>query len=163
LQIEENGSLVVKAHPRVPMSFINAFIEQKQSWIKKKQHQINTRNSNAIIINPHLIDQYKEQARELIGDKLLGFSTIMNLKYSKFRISSAKTRFGSCTSKGLLSFSWRLIFFPQEIIDYVVVHELTHLIEFNHSKRFWARIGFVLPEYKRCRKWLRTNGHIIIA
>lgn len=163
LRVNYNGEVIVSADNRVPMSFIEKFVAEKRAWIEKTRQKIEERKKNAIIINPHLVKQYKKQAHYIIQERLSYYSTITGLKFSKFRITSAKTRFGSCTSKGVLSFSWRLIFYPKEVIDYVVVHELTHLREFNHSRNFWERVELVLPEYKVHKKWLKEKGLVEVA
>lgn len=163
LKVDNDGEVVVCADPRVSMKFIEKFVLEKLSWIQKTRQKIENRKKNAIIINPHLVSQYKKQAHDIIQERLSYYSTITGLKFSKFRITSAKTRFGSCTSKGVLSFSWRLIFYPKEVIDYIVVHELTHLREFNHSRNFWERVELVLPEYKTHKKWLKEKGLVEVA
>ena len=79
----------------------------------------------------------------------------MGIKYGRITIASAKTRFGSCSSKGNISYSYRLMMYPEEAIDYVVVHELAHRIEMNHSPRFYAIVERILPDYKKRRKLLK--------
>jgi predicted metal-dependent hydrolase len=101
---------------------------------------------------------YREQATEIITWRVHWFADRHNLQYQKIRISSARTRWGSCSLKGALSFSWRLILMPMEMVDYVVVHELVHTLFHNHSKRFWDQVEQILPDYRERRKWLRTNG-----
>ena len=101
---------------------------------------------------------YKFQANKIIKDRVFGLSDDFNLDFKKITITGAEKRWGSCSSGKHLNFSWRLIMAPVEIIDYVVVHELAHLKELNHSSRFWALVGSMLPEYKKCEKWLRNNS-----
>jgi predicted metal-dependent hydrolase len=101
---------------------------------------------------------YREQARQILSERVRLFADQHNLHYQKIRIGSARTRWGSCSSKGVLNFSWRLILTPLEIVDYVVVHELAHTLVHNHSQRFWKQVEKILPDYRERRKWLRTNG-----
>ena len=101
---------------------------------------------------------YREQARQILPRRVHLFANQHNLQYQKIRIGSARTRWGSCSAKGALSFSWRLILTPMEVVDYIVIHELAHTLIHNHSKRFWNRVEKFLPDYKERRKWLRTNG-----
>ena len=101
---------------------------------------------------------YRKQARKVITERISHFARNHDFAVRKIRISSARTRWGSCSSKGTLSFTWRLVMAPMEIIDYVVVHELCHLKELNHSKSYWERVAAILPDYKIRRKWLRENG-----
>ena len=82
----------------------------------------------------------------------------MGVTYGRISIREQKTRWGSCSSAGNLNFNWRLIFAPEEVLDYVVVHELAHRKEMNHSKAFYAVVESVLPDYKSSRRWLREHG-----
>ena len=91
-------------------------------------------------------------------ERVAFFARSQDVKPGKLCISSARTRWGSCSAKGTLSFTWRLVMAPLDIIDYVVVHELCHLKEMNHSRAFWERVETILPDYKRRRKWLKENG-----
>ena len=104
---------------------------------------------------------YKKQAFELIGTRAKQYAEITGLSYSKFRISNAKRRWGSCSAKGRLNFSWRLIMAPLSVVDYVIVHELAHLEVRNHSKAFWRKVEGTMPNYKQNRKWLKENGHLL--
>jgi predicted metal-dependent hydrolase len=79
--------------------------------------------------------------------------------YSKIGITGARTRWGSCSAKGSLNFSWRLIMAPLEIIDYVIIHELVHLRYHNHSRAFWKGVADILPDYRARKAWLTQNSH----
>jgi predicted metal-dependent hydrolase len=105
---------------------------------------------------------YQARAKEIIQERVRGFAERHNFQYRKIRIGSARTRWGSCSSTGSLSFSWRLILAPIEVVDYVVVHELCHTLVHNHSKRFWKQVERILPNYKDHRKWLRKNGQDVM-
>jgi predicted metal-dependent hydrolase len=105
---------------------------------------------------------YREQARQILSERARLFAERHNLHYQKIRIGSARTRWGSCSAKGVLSFSWRLILTPLEIVDYVVVHELVHTLVHNHSQRFWKQVEKILPDYGEHRKWLRRNGQKVM-
>lgn len=84
-----------------------------------------------------------------------------NLHYTKIKIMNNKTRWGSCSSKGILAFHWRLIFTPLEVLNYLVVHEICHLKEMNHGARFWKLVEKIYPQYKQAQKWLKTNGFAV--
>jgi predicted metal-dependent hydrolase len=101
---------------------------------------------------------YKKQARTVISKRVDFYANQLTFKYTKIRISSARTRWGSCSSNGTLSFTWRLVMAPPEIVDYVVLHELVHTQIKNHSKQFWLRLSEILPEYKMHVRWLKENG-----
>jgi predicted metal-dependent hydrolase len=101
---------------------------------------------------------YKARALEIISERVRLYSEQYNFSPGQIKISSAKTRWGSCSSKGVLNFTWRLVMAPLEVIDYVVLHELAHLRVKNHSGEFWKVVESIYPEYKKQRKWLRENG-----
>lgn len=101
---------------------------------------------------------YKEQAFEVLTKRVSFYAMKHSFEVKKVRISSARTRWGSCSTRGTLSFTWRLVLAPLDVLDYVVVHELCHLHELNHSEKFWARVEDILPDYKVRRTWLKENG-----
>ena len=101
---------------------------------------------------------YKARALEVISERVKQYSQQYDFVPRQVKISSAKTRWGSCSSNGTLNFTWRLVMAPLEVIDYVVVHELAHLRVKNHSSKFWKVVESICPEYKKQRKWLRENG-----
>ena len=101
---------------------------------------------------------YRAEARQILADRVKHYACQHNLQYKKMRITSARTRWGSCSPNGSLNFSWRLIMAPIEVVDYVVVHELAHTVFHNHSRRFWNKVEKIMPGYKERRKWLRKNG-----
>ena len=104
---------------------------------------------------------YRNQARIILEVRAALYAGVGGLGTPKgLRISGAHTRWGSCGSKGSINFTWRLVMAPLPMIDYVVVHELAHLKELNHSKAFWALVKGVLPDYKRRDRWLKDNGHL---
>lgn len=105
---------------------------------------------------------YQQNAKDLIFSRVEFFSKKHDFKYTKLRLSNAKGHFGSCNSKNTLSFSWRLMMAPIDVIDYVVVHELSHILQKNHSKKFWNLVEEILPNYKESRKWLKENGKILM-
>jgi predicted metal-dependent hydrolase len=108
-----------------------------------------------------VISLYKKLAATLLTRKAVEFSRVMGVAFTAIRITGAKTRWGSCNSERSISFSWRLIMASDELIDYVVVHELSHIIELNHSKRFWAVVGQYIPDYKKRRERLKTIQKIV--
>lgn len=108
-----------------------------------------------------LIAWYREQAYQKISERVIWHSSLSGLKYNKIKISGAQKRWGSCSAKGNLNFSWRLIMAPLRVIDYVVVHELAHLEEKNHSKRFWNKIKIMQPDYEQYKDWLKENRHLL--
>lgn len=110
---------------------------------------------------PLLTAWYKAQARVLLNERVETYAQRFGLKVTGVRISSARTRWGSCSQKNAVSFTWRLIMAPLEVIDYVVIHELAHILEKNHSRAYWANVERMLPDYKVRRAWLRNNGRLL--
>lgn len=100
-------------------------------------------------------------AAQVIGARVTHFAELMGVPYSSWRLSAARTRWGSCGAKNSLNFAWRLIICPLAVIDYVVVHELCHVAEKNHGPQFWARVEAVLPDYRARREWLRANARLM--
>ncbi len=101
---------------------------------------------------------YKKRARRVLEERVVLYAARYHLDYKQIRITSARTRWGSCSARGTLSFTWRLVMAPLPVIDYVVVHELAHLIEKNHSKKFWAQVAGMMSDYTKYVQWLKSNG-----
>jgi predicted metal-dependent hydrolase len=104
---------------------------------------------------------YMAEAHKEIHSRCMWFSMMTGYSPASVRITDARQRWGSCTHKGGLNFSWRLIQAPLEIVDYVIVHELVHLRQPDHSRKFWAKVEALMPDYKRRRKWLRENERLL--
>lgn len=105
------------------------------------------------------IEWYIKKAKEIIPQRLSELALKNNFKYRRVKITRAVKRWGSCSNNGNLNFSWRLVMAPPNVIDYVIIHELVHLEIKNHSKEFWTRVEFLMPEYKHQQEWLRTNQY----
>lgn len=124
---------------------------------------------NSLLISPivlanaqdHLECWYKAQALDHITKRVEYFAQIAKLQYTSIRINSATSRWGSCGYKNTLNFTWRLIMAPNRVVDYVVIHELMHLKQKNHSRRFWTEVALMMPDYKQDEQWLKNNGHLL--
>jgi predicted metal-dependent hydrolase len=108
----------------------------------------------------HLKEWYKAKACRTMKERVDWYSQVTGLSYARIKISDARQRLGSCSFKGNLNFSWRLMMAPLEIVDYIVVHELVHLVERNHSRPFWQKVGVVLPDYREKEYFLRKNPRL---
>jgi predicted metal-dependent hydrolase len=106
---------------------------------------------------------YKKEARRVIEERLNFYSRLMNFIPKGMRISNALSRWGSCGRNNSLNFTWRLVMAPLEVIDYVVVHELAHIKEKNHSAKFWALVARYFPDYRRKRAWLKNYGYKLMV
>lgn len=103
----------------------------------------------------------KTEAGKIIEERATRYASIMGVTFAGVKMSEAKGRWGSCSSKDSLNFAWRLVLAPLGIIDYVVVHELSHITYKNHSPQFWARVKTVLPNYKEQQDWLKANRRLM--
>lgn len=156
LQVKRDGSVLVRAPLHTSEKVINEFVSKHIEWIKKKQE---------LIKNAHIPEDFDEKEVNLLKERLKSiiepilkyYSNKMDVSFERVSINSAKTRFGSCSSKKTLNFSYRLALYPYEAIEYVCVHELAHLKEMNHSKKFWQIVEVALPDYK-ARKQLLKRG-----
>ena len=106
-------------------------------------------------IKPNIIKLYKHIAENYLKNKTLHYADVMNVKPTDVKINSAKTRWGSCSGKNSINFSWKLIMADEKTVDYVVVHELAHTIEHNHSKKFWEIVEKYAPDYEMCKENLK--------
>jgi len=136
---------------------------------------IATRTKPALILNGgfSLAERYHRQAREVfvawykehahkeISQRVEYFARLLAVSYSRIRITSARSRWGSCSRTNNLNFSWRLIMAPLEVVDYVIAHELMHVQEKNHGRRFWQKVATIIPDYKTRKQWLHRNEHIM--
>jgi hypothetical protein len=136
---------MVEKHAQ-PLDFKNTFILSKE-YID---------NASEVFIK-----WYKEEAQQKITERVELCSAMAGLRYKSVNITNARQRWGSCGQHGSLNFSWRLIMAPLKIIDYVVAHEVAHLAEKNHSKRFWRKVAILFPEYEKAENWLEENGHLL--
>jgi hypothetical protein len=105
-----------------------------------------------------LIEWYREHAKEKIKERVEKYKVKLDVEPNNVVVKKQKKRWGSCSSKGNLNFNWKIVMAPMSIVDYLVVHELTHLVHDNHSKEFWATVGSIVPDVKDKREWLKVNG-----
>lgn len=169
IQIRPDGQVIVRAPYGCPRSFINSFIHQKADWIVKHSAENKQRYEKQVQLKkdrPTLSDaqrkRYIETARSIFTQKAAYYARLIGVTYGRISIREQKTRWGSCSSKGNLNFNCLLMLTPPEVIDYVVVHELCHRKEMNHSGRFWDEVARVLPGYAEQEKWLKTHGSEIM-
>ena len=146
--------LIVRAPKGTGKDKIENLILDHSAWIEKAMH----RSKQKMALDNISSDEeakLRKLAKQVLKAKTAYYSKIMGLKFGRITITGAKTRFGSCSSKGNISFSFRLMLYPDAAIDYVVVHELAHLVELNHSPKFWKIVENIFPDYKARRKMLK--------
>lgn len=111
------------------------------------------------VIRNALVRWYKRQAEQKLAEKVNRYAPVVGVKPAGVRIKTFKSRWGSCTSDGLLEFNWKILMAPNRMVDYVVIHELCHLIHHDHSAAFWHEVERVMPDYEVCKAWLRQHAH----
>lgn len=165
LSIEDDGIVLVRAPSFMTNTQIEKFINEKRNWLDKNLKKIHERKKEAKrfhdLIDPKKIKDYRERARSLLAERADHYAEKFDLNYNGIRISSAKTRWGSCNYKNGLNFNWKILFAPPQVQDYLVTHELAHTVHKNHQKRFWQLVEKMHPDFKNSRKWLRQNAYLL--
>jgi len=136
-------------------------VKNQKGKIMLNNNEMNISDKYKTDIRKVIIEFYKKKAFEIISDRVNFYSKKYGYDYNKIKITSANKRFGSCTNKGNLNFTFRLIMVPIEVIDYVVVHELVHLVDKTHKKSFYEKVEKILPDYKKRIKWLNDNSYLL--
>jgi len=151
----KDGNVIIKAPIKIKREELFKIIEKHKDWIAKAIEREKTKLEKYENLTEEEIKALKKEAKIYLTQKCEHFAKIMGLSYNRITVTSAKTRFGACSSKKNISFSYRLMLYPEPAREYVVVHELAHLKEMNHSKKFYAIIEKYLPDYKERRKLLK--------
>lgn len=156
LTVYGGGKVVVTIPKGVGDFAVRRFVSEKTSWIADKISLFS--NSKKIDFgrggNKHYLS-HKRDAKKIIEERIRKLNQNLGYAYTAISIRNQKTRWGSCSRGGSLSFNYKIAFIPENIRDYVIVHELCHLKEFNHSKRFWQLVEKIIPDYKDIRNELR--------
>jgi predicted metal-dependent hydrolase len=156
LEVTRELPLRVRAPRRCAKAVIDGFVAKHAGWIEKQMERQKKRVGAAPPEpTPEEAAALKRRAKEVLPERVAYFSKIMGLAPSGIRITSAKRRFGSCSAKSSLCFSFRLMGYPEPAVDYVVVHELAHIKHKNHGSKFYALVASILPDYKERRKLLK--------
>lgn len=160
LRITPGGELEVRCPGRMRRADVDAFVRSKQDWIEN-------RRSKLLPVQPKLTDgeleALRRRAKALLPERVDCYARLIGVTYGSITVRSQRTRWGSCSSKGNLNFNCLLMLTPPEVLDYVVVHELCHRKELNHSARFWAQVEQILPDYRVQRAWLKEQGAALIG
>lgn len=158
LHVSEDGTITVRAPYRTNALTADAFVEGHREWILSRIAEYDRIRS----LRPDYTDQERKEGRErakrLLKERCRFFAERMGVSYGTITVREQKTRWGSCSAKGNLNFNWKLVLMPEEILDYLVVHELAHRVEMNHSPAFWRVVERELPDYRERRAWLKKNG-----
>lgn len=155
LEVRTDGTLVVRAPYLCSEKKIEGFLTAHTDWIEKARRRVAARAEAHPEPTEEEIKRLKKAAREQLPPKVAHYAALLGVQPTAVRITSARTRFGSCSGKNAISFSWRLMQYPDEAVDYVVVHELCHILHHDHSPRFYEQVARVLPDYKARAKILK--------
>jgi len=163
IQVNADLSVTVRVPRRVTRKDIDKVLQEKEPWIKKTIEKMSQRvaeneAAGCSRLTNEEIEALADQALKLIPERVAYYAPIVGVNYGRITIRNQKTRWGSCSSKGNLNFNCLLMLAPPEVIDYVVVHELCHRKEMNHSKAFWNEVEKVLPDYRQHLNWLKCEG-----
>jgi predicted metal-dependent hydrolase len=153
-----DGDVVVTVPKNFDLGLMDKFLAEKKDWILKKVREF--LSSPLRFIKRRSKSDYKKyenEAMALVVKRINYLNQNLNLKYNKINIKDQKTRWGSCSKKGNLNFNYKILFLSAEIRDYIIVHELCHLKEFNHSKIFWNLVRSVIPDYLEIRNSLKLK------
>lgn len=151
LQVKPGGVVEIRAPKRLPPSYIQQFVLEREEWLRRALENSPPAKRD---LTEEQQKSFRKLAKELLPPLVEYWASRMGVRPAGMRITSAKTRYGSCSGKGNLNFSLYLMGSPMEAIEYVVVHELCHLRHMNHSKAFWAEVAAYLPDYKERKKKL---------
>ena len=166
ISVKPGGNIIIRAPRLLPQTAVLSFVYQKTDWIlsaydNQKDRLPQDANAPKDAATLALEKRYRDAAKEYIPKRVEYYHEFTGGNYEKITIRDQKTRWGSCSANGTLSFNYRLMLAPPRVLDYVVVHELCHLTHMNHSREFWNMVESILPEYSEYRKWLKDNGHTL--
>lgn len=168
IRVNADLTVTVRAPRYATGKEIQRILAEKESWIQKQIDRL--REKQALLQTGELSYLSDDEIRELanralkyIPERVKYYAQLMGVKYGRITIRNQKTRWGSCSSKGNLNFNCLLMLTPPKVIDYVVVHELCHRKEMNHSKAFWSEVEKVLPDYRESVQWLKREGSQIMS
>lgn len=168
IQVNSDLSVTVRAPRSASEKDIEEILKKKEAWISKHIEKIKKTKERLEAESTEKLTREKvialaEEALKVIPERVEYFAKVIEVTYGKITVRNQKTRWGSCSSKGNLNFNCLLMLAPPEVLDYVVVHELCHRKQMNHSKAFWLEVEKVLPDYKEVRKWLKEEGSQMIT
>ncbi len=166
IQVVPPGKVILRAPLTMPREEILRAVDRQQAWIESHLEKVRQREAEkqqAGRLGPEELEVLAEQAVKELPPRLRELAKQVGVTYGRVTIRNQKTRWGSCSTKGNLNFNCLLMLCPERVVNYVMVHELCHRKEMNHSPRFWAEVERVIPDYREARAWLREHGPALIA
>ena len=166
MQLRPDGTLLVRAPLRMSTARIRAFVAENQGWLEKARRRAAAVRQEAVsegLLTQEDLKALTGEAKRVIPERVAYYAPLVGVSYGRITIRRQKTRWGSCSAAGNLNFNCLLMLTPPEVLDSVVVHELCHRREMNHSKRFYAEVLRVYPDYYACHRWLKQHGAALLA
>ena len=155
LEVTADGRVLVRAPMAMPEGEIQRFVDSHTAWLERAQVKVAARRAAHPPMTPQETEALRRKAAAILPGKVAHYAAMMGVTPTSVKITAARTRFGSCSGKNGLCFSLYLMQYPEEAIDYVVVHELAHIRRHDHSAAFYAEVAKVMPDYKERRKLLK--------
>ena len=165
IRITQEGNLEIRAPLGMPKGEIEAFFKDKAQWIETHRAKVlaeYTQGQEAPLGEEEILT-LAEQMRQRLPEKLNRHAASMGVTFGRVTIRCQQTRWGSCSSRGNLNFNCLLMLAPEEVLDYVVVHELAHRKQMNHSALFWQEVERECPDYKKSLRWLKDRGGALLS
>ena len=165
IRITQEGNLEIRAPLGMPKGEIEAFLEEKAQWIETHRAKVLAEYAQGqeAPLGEEEILTLAEQMRQRLPEKLNRHAASMGVTFGRVTIRCQQTRWGSCSSRGNLNFNCLLMLAPEEVLDYVVVHELAHRKQLNHSALFWQEVARECPDYKKSLRWLKDRGGALLS
>ena len=162
----QDGRVLLRAPLRCPQATLEAFVEKNRGWLSRRLREQEERRE-ALAAIPALSEEelaaLQKRGRAVFAERAAYFAPLVGVRYGRIHVRRQRSKWGSCSSQGNLNFNCLLLLAPAAVLDYVVVHELCHRLEMNHSPRFWAEVERVLPDWREARRWLREQGDTLMA
>lgn len=155
LQIAQDGHLVMRLPRSLPEKEALEFAKRHELWIVRNYRKVAELAQEQRIYSEDEIYAHVDKLCPVLEHRVSYYASLMGVTYGRITIRNQRTRWGSCSAKGNLNFNWKLSLLPDELLDYVIVHELAHRLEMNHSERFWVQVERILPDYKERRRRLK--------
>ena len=166
MQVKGDGQVEIRAPLRTSDAEIRRFLETHRRWLEKhlqKAQALQQAKAGVRKLTAAETAELKKKAKRILPERVAYWAPLIGVRPGRIAVRCQKTRWGSCSTKGNLNFNCLLMLAPEGVIDYIVVHELCHLKHMNHSKRFYAEIEKVLPDYRQHQQWLKENGEFLLA
>ena len=166
LEVLDDGRVRIRAPLRCSKVKMRRFVEEHSAWIERKLQDAQRRRAEIEQVVPLTEEELRalqNRGKAVFPERAAYFAPLVGVRYGRVSVRKQRSKWGSCSTAGNLSFNCLLLLAPPEVLDYVVVHELCHRLEMNHSPRFWAEVRRVCPDYERCRRYLREHGSALMA